>query len=196
MNARPSRFRRIAKWMGSILSCVILLAWITTIPTPLWPRLYAYRQLPSSDLWLSFGQLFVQWPDYAGQVDPEALAVLDENDSEEMSWEVDWANEYWSDYLTSGSQYVRYCGFVWPYVGHRDAFRSGCLGFPDAFVIRLPFWFPLLVAAVPTTVLWHRDRRRSKSGHCPCGYNLTGNESGICPECGTAVGSGKVGQQS
>ena len=21
----------------------------------------------------------------------------------------------------------------------------------------------------------------------PCGYNLTGNESGVCPECGTAM---------
>ncbi len=21
----------------------------------------------------------------------------------------------------------------------------------------------------------------------PCGYNLTGNESGVCPECGTAI---------
>ena len=25
-------------------------------------------------------------------------------------------------------------------------------------------------------------------GHCPhCGYNLTGNESGVCPECSTPV---------
>ena len=36
------------------------------------------------------------------------------------------------------------------------------------------------------------DRRRSRSRHrtsgCrSCGYNLTGNTSGVCPECGTAV---------
>ena len=31
-------------------------------------------------------------------------------------------------------------------------------------------------------------RRRFPGGHCQqCDYNLTGNESGTCPECGTAV---------
>ncbi len=30
-----------------------------------------------------------------------------------------------------------------------------------------------------------RDRHRIQQGLClNCGYNLTGNESGICPECG------------
>jgi hypothetical protein len=32
-------------------------------------------------------------------------------------------------------------------------------------------------------------RARRKRGHCvPCGYDLTGNESGACPECGEKVG--------
>lgn len=31
-------------------------------------------------------------------------------------------------------------------------------------------------------------RRKRRPGHCKeCDYNLTGNESGICPECGTPV---------
>ena len=25
-------------------------------------------------------------------------------------------------------------------------------------------------------------------GHCPCGYDLTGNATGVCPECGHALG--------
>lgn len=29
-----------------------------------------------------------------------------------------------------------------------------------------------------------------RSGCCVCGYNLTGNVSGVCPECGTPVPSG------
>jgi predicted amidophosphoribosyltransferase len=42
----------------------------------------------------------------------------------------------------------------------------------------------LLIAAVPTVLLWWRDRR-IPPGHCQnCGYDLTGNVSGICPECG------------
>ena len=30
--------------------------------------------------------------------------------------------------------------------------------------------------------------RRRRSGECTnCGYDLTGNESGVCPECGEAI---------
>ncbi len=33
-----------------------------------------------------------------------------------------------------------------------------------------------------------RHRRRIPPGHCQqCGYDLTGNESGVCPECGRPV---------
>ena len=31
-------------------------------------------------------------------------------------------------------------------------------------------------------------RQRYRHGHCQkCGYDLTGNESGVCPECGMAI---------
>jgi len=53
----------------------------------------------------------------------------------------------------------------------------------------MPFWFPLvLFAAYPVFVFIRgrmRRRRRRKHGLCPhCGYNLTGNVTGICSECG------------
>jgi len=52
-------------------------------------------------------------------------------------------------------------------------------------MILMPLWLPFLGAAVPTAILWHRDRRTVEPGCCQrCGYNLTGNTSGICPECG------------
>lgn len=38
------------------------------------------------------------------------------------------------------------------------------------------------------TVLWRRRQRETRSGHCQvCAYDLTGNISGVCPECGTAT---------
>ena len=53
--------------------------------------------------------------------------------------------------------------------------------------LKLPFWLLVIAALIPTCILWYRDRRPRK-GHCTnCGYNLTGNESGMCPECATPV---------
>ena len=58
---------------------------------------------------------------------------------------------------------------------------------PGMHRIVVPLW-PLLAAAGPPTVyLWYRDRRK-RPGHCKkCGYNLTGNVSGACPECGEGI---------
>jgi hypothetical protein len=39
-------------------------------------------------------------------------------------------------------------------------------------------------------------RRRFSLGYCrACGYNLTGNVSGVCPECGSTVPQGAVSDQ-
>jgi hypothetical protein len=53
------------------------------------------------------------------------------------------------------------------------------------------YWaiWPLLIALViPTMILWILDPLRFPVGHCQtCGYNLTGNTSGVCPECGKEI---------
>ncbi len=54
---------------------------------------------------------------------------------------------------------------------------------------------PIAVCVLPTLLLWLVDYGLSRSshdsmqpGHCQrCGYDLTGNVSGICPECGTPI---------
>jgi len=51
----------------------------------------------------------------------------------------------------------------------------------------VPLWIPFLLTAIPTIMLWRRDRRRLV-GHCrKCEYDLTGNVTGVCSECGTKV---------
>ena len=56
-----------------------------------------------------------------------------------------------------------------------------------------PCWLPFaLTALLPALWLWRyrRDRRLRSDGmpHCAkCDYNLTGNVSGVCPECGTPI---------
>ncbi len=53
--------------------------------------------------------------------------------------------------------------------------------------IGLPLWIPFLLAALPTAFLFWRDRR-TPPGHCQeCGYDLTGNTSGVCSECGERI---------
>ncbi len=55
------------------------------------------------------------------------------------------------------------------------------------FGARIPFW--LLMAAVLPLVLWSwRLGRAIPQGKCQvCGYDLTGNVSGLCSECGVAT---------
>jgi hypothetical protein len=47
-----------------------------------------------------------------------------------------------------------------------------------------PLWMPLVIVGSLAAWLWHLDRRRPAPGACRCGYDLTGNTSGRCPECG------------
>jgi hypothetical protein len=62
-------------------------------------------------------------------------------------------------------------------------------------VLWLPLWMPLLLfSAYPSAygvrrvLRWRRTRRRLRDHRCvQCGYNLKGNVSGICPECGNAT---------
>ena len=63
-----------------------------------------------------------------------------------------------------------------------------------ASVIGLPHWLLAGVLAI-LPVRWFRRRlhcrlarRRHAAGECvACGYNLTGNTSGTCPECGIPI---------
>jgi hypothetical protein len=58
--------------------------------------------------------------------------------------------------------------------------------------LRLPLWIPAFLLTTLAALLFWRDRRRKPPGHCRfCGYNLTANVSGICPECGVPTG-GKI----
>lgn len=53
--------------------------------------------------------------------------------------------------------------------------------------IALPAWL-LFAVACPLAVWVIMSRPRNRTGCCvACGYNLTGNVSGRCPECGTPV---------
>ena len=59
--------------------------------------------------------------------------------------------------------------------------------------LALPIWMPFLVCLLPPVAFFvarpirrrRRIRRRIRRGLCQkCGYDLRGNTSGVCPECG------------
>lgn len=84
----------------------------------------------------------------------------------------------WQDSPRGASDY----GFKWPTIA--------TWGRPGARLIHIsvPLWLPLLAVAIPMAILFYRDRRRILPGYCrECGYNLTGNQSGVCPECGSGL---------
>lgn len=62
-------------------------------------------------------------------------------------------------------------------------------------VLNLPLWIALLlfgtypaIASIGFIRGPYRRWRRQRKGCCPsCGYNLKGNVSGVCPECGNEV---------
>ncbi len=67
--------------------------------------------------------------------------------------------------------------FRWPYFQRSDQVTA-----------LLPLWLLFLITATATLWLSYIEGRRVPSGLCKkCGYNLTGNVSGVCPECGIKI---------
>ena len=64
------------------------------------------------------------------------------------------------------------------------------LGFewsPGVNLFAVPLWFIMALTAILPAVWICAFGRASKIGGCVCRYDLTGNVSGVCPECGTPI---------
>jgi hypothetical protein len=54
-------------------------------------------------------------------------------------------------------------------------------------IVSVPLWIPLVLCALPTMLLFYRDRK-PKPGCCAtCRYDLAGLKGDKCPECGTKI---------
>ena len=152
----PSRARRILKWTGVGLSLLILVTWTMS----LWFKTEIYM---SRNVYVVVSQNFLFTFFYDRDVTPR---------DEQFHFTT--------------------------HVGKPIRLRMPLLkyDYPDSTspgrrysLLVLPFWLLLLLTAIPTAWLWHRDRRLISSSldHrlcLRCGYDLTGNTSGVCPECG------------
>ena len=64
----------------------------------------------------------------------------------------------------------------------------GCGRGGSSYTVHWQTWGLVVSSVLPMLVLVHLRRERIRSSHCrECDYDLTGNRSGSCPECGTAV---------
>lgn len=64
-------------------------------------------------------------------------------------------------------------------------------------IIHVPLVVPTLLVAIAAAWIWIPIlRRKRRPDVCKCGYDLTGNASGVCPECGAAVPAGPAATAS
>ena len=121
------------------------------------------------------------WFQLSHKLTPDAAFVVDEGYLSIAYFEGDVTAVLEHPIGITGHGYLR-AGLTWPRIGKDWVISSSYYG---GIWIGLPLWLLLLLTAIPTAWLWHRDRRRVRPGCClRCGYDLTGNTSGVCSECG------------
>ncbi len=92
-------------------------------------------------------------------------------------------------FIMAGSVTVEIGAFVVPSVvgWHSEGLRSWNLWTARSRFVEFPIYAAFLAVAIPTLLAWRFGPKPVKPGHCRCGYDLHGNESGVCPECGIEV---------
>ncbi len=184
------RVWRVGKWVGLIVLLSLVALWAATVPLSSRGGLYCTYQ-GSWQGSISSGAFHATIPA------PEQFRFADGFDA------------FWfrSKFRSNQWTWRDACGFVLPRIIKSGGFnepvreRSSRLSellysgdvsrtryVEPSVTIRLPLWLPIVLVMLPTAVLWYCDFRRKRPGHCRrCGYDLTKNESGRCPECGMVV---------
>ena len=85
----------------------------------------------------------------------------------------------------------------WPPPSTTSSFEFGWVSSASGFyardhqLVRIPLVVPTLLLTAVAVYPWlppFRRLARARRGQCVrCAYDLTGNESGVCPECGTKI---------
>jgi len=157
---KRGRVWRVGKWAGAVGCCIVFaLMLFTTMFTVRWQN-----SRLDCKVGVGLGAAFVGW---------QAFFEKGLSSGDNPGWNADRTA---NDLATIKYQWGRFA--LWP--------RSG-IDYPDRYV-SVPLWLVLALLACPTAWLWFGDRRRIPAGHCRrCGYDLTKNESGVCPECGVRI---------
>ncbi len=153
--SRRSRIRRIAKWSGVVVCAGLVTVWVVSLRWSTSAPIVTWKGVSSHTVI---------------RMEPGCLLWYTAPD---RSWTVGSARG-----RASGSTRTTQERSTWLVWWPRVFSLSFGIG------ARLPLWIPVFIVALPTGYLFYRDPRYPP-GHCQgCGYNLKGNVSGVCPECG------------
>ncbi len=162
---RRSRVRRILKWGGLVPCVLIFLMWALTTTVVRNTRLNVEYVGDDTHLRFLVGAIYCSSPVHwtVRRADLSGWRIYKVHPRKQDAFFRFWRRDH---------------GFLLPAVRpywNRTAY--------------IPLWLPFATLAIPTAYLFWPDSRCPPEGHCQsCGYNLTGNVSGVCPECGTGVG--------
>lgn len=179
----------------------VVLAWcLFLISIPLWyvaASNYIGLRCGATELSLCKGLITCSYDSISGV--PAGIMTLPPVENVPLSF-------FFSRY-TPGSTVIREDGKEYPLLSWRDRYgfrmprffhvtspvlRDSDLTLVVGGVIKqmdleLPLWIPVLMTGF-FLIVTIRNNRRSIRNYCPkCSYNLFGNISGVCPECGTLV---------
>lgn len=87
--------------------------------------------------------------------------------------------EWWFMHHDGSAVYVCYAPLINP--------SMPIAGPPFKYLYTFPLSYFLIMLY---GLAWWTRARRARHGYCVCGYDLTGNTSGTCPECGADVSQG------
>ena len=164
MKRRP-KTRRVLKWMSTVVLLLCLAtATLSVFRSVSWPTQHCYWRIG-----VSRGFFWAAWQLHA--LDGEHLRSSGDGSSFRVG-----PGQF--DMLLPR---LPYSLTLWTLLPR----TAKCFGWK---YVTLPFTTPLVLLVFSTALFWWVDRRRPPLGHCQrCGYDLTGNVSGRCPECGEAV---------
>jgi len=177
------RVWRVGKWAGSTILLLLIAAWAGSVPPTRGSVKYeVWRPSFCLETGLVNGLLYIGYMD-RGLPTPR------------NQWTLERAP------LVASSRWWHRAGIAFP-TAYQMPIRSGGLNFfapwskptplgpviSTVHMVVIPLWLPTAFVGALTALLWRRDRRRVPLGRCEwCGYDLTKNESGRCPECGVGI---------
>ncbi len=169
MTQTTRRLREFAKYSGLTVCVVSVALWVAA-------------------MWGSPAILAPGWVAACSRA--SVVVFLDDSIADMFAMEMDRVGGSWPK---TGAYRVAYESLQRPGLAWRGEFKFQSYK-PDRplsnriWVASIPLWVMFLAGLLPFTWITWRDRRRIQPGHCrQCGYDLTGNVSGTCPECAALV---------